>query len=273
MIIHGKFVPPRGITAGLLAATVWLASCACAKKNPAAHKEKSATVNSLQTIIDDMTLPHEGHPHGVPLNYDWAVQPRVGMGTDPGAFRAMTAWGQIYEDASGNPAVNSRVQIRNMRSYMLSMRDGQWHLLQSSRGVEGAAYREDFAGDVNKPPDLRLEPDSSVSVTAGGGYNYHFWPSTGRAAMDPLDVAGIFTTVQARLITADTAVADDRAAARYLLSMGGDYWLSLSAQWDNFKTNGDIGIGRFKYVRMEWEAFNMTSLPADSLRRNPPPME
>lgn len=263
----------RGMAGGLLSATVWLASCACGNRNPAAHEEKASTVNSVQTIIDDMTLPHEGHPHGVPLNYDWAVNPRVGMGNDPGAFRAMTAWGQIYEDASGNPAVNSRVQIRDMRSYLLSKRDGRWHLLQSSRGVEGAAYREDFAGDVNKPPDLRIEPDSTVSVTAGGGYNYHFWPPTGRAVIDPRDVAGIFTTVQARLIEEDTTGTDDRASARYLLSMGGDYWLSLSAPWDNFKTNGDIGIGRFKNVRREWQAFNMTSLTADSLRRNPPPIE
>jgi hypothetical protein len=195
------------------------------------------------------------------------------MGNDPGTFLAMTAWGQIYEDTSGNPASNSRVQIRNMRAYLLGKKDGNWHVLQASRKVEGAAYREDFAGDVNKPPDIRQEPDTTISVTAGGGYNYHFWPPTGRASIDPNDVGGIFTTVQARLILDDSTGQDDRTAARYLLSMGGDYWQSLSAQWDNFKTNGDIGIGRFKYVGAEWQAFNMTSLTSDELRSNPPPME
>jgi hypothetical protein len=254
-------------------AFLWLGIFSCEKKNPASSPRKSSTVNSIQVIINDMTLPHEGSPHGVPLNYDWAVRPRVGMGNHPGTFRAMTAWGQIYEDSSGNPASNSRVQIRNMRAYLLGKKDGQWRVLQTSRKVEGSGYREDFADDANKPPDMRQEPDTTVSVTAGDGYNYHFWPSTGRASIDPNDVGGIFTTVQARLILGDSAKQDDSAAARYLLSMGGDYWLSLSAQWDNFKTNGDIGIGRFKTVRPEWQAFNMTSLTADDLRRNPPPLE
>jgi len=266
-------VAAAGLFIGLLSLALHLGSCACGRKNPASQTEKKAPVNSVQTVIDDMTLPHEGRPHGVPLNYDWAVGPRVGMGNDPGAFRAMTAWGQIYEDASGNPASNSRVQIAGMAAYLLGKKDGKWHVLQLSRKVEGAAYREDFAGDVNKPPDVRQEPDTTVSVTAGGGFNYHFWPSTGRASIDPDDVGGIFTTVRARLILDDSTGNDDRATARYLLSMGGDYWLSLSAQWDNFRTNGDIGIGRFKYVRTEWRAFNMTSLPAAELRRNPPPVE
>ena len=59
----------------------------------------------------------------------------------------------------------------------------------------------------------------------------------------------------------------------YLLNMGGDYWLDLGAPWDNFKTNGGIGMGRFKYVRTNWQAFNMTTLPESELRRNPPPIE
>jgi len=263
----------QGMLAFLLPAALFLGVCDCQKKDPTSPPRESSTVNSIQVIINDMTLPHEGSPHGVPLNYDWAVRPRVGMGNNPGTFRAMTAWGQIYEDAAGNPSSNSRVKIRNMRAFLLGKKDGKWHVLQASRKVEGAAYREDFEGDVNKPPDIRQEPDTTVSVTAGGGYNYHFWPSTGRSSIDPNDVGGIFTTVQARLILDDPAGPDDRASARYLLSMGGDYWLSLSAQWDNFKTNGDIGIGRFKTVRVEWQAFNMTSLTADDLRRNPPPME
>ena len=269
----GKCGPAHGYRVCLLFAAVWLGLHGCGKKNPALPAGTPPTVNSLQTVIDDMNLPHEGKPHGVPLNYDWAVRPRVGMGNDPGTFRAMTAWGQVYEDASGNPAANSRVQIKNMRAYLLSKKDGRWHVLQSCRKVEGAAYREDFAGDVNRPPDIRQEPDTTVSVTVGGGTNYHFWPSTGRASIDPADVGGIFTTVRARLIMDDSTGTDDRATARYLLSMGGDYWLSLSAQWDNFKTNGDIGIGRFKYVRSEWRAFNMTTLTAAELRRNPPPLE
>ncbi|MBW4547757.1 MAG: hypothetical protein KME25_25430 [Symplocastrum torsivum CPER-KK1] len=230
------------------------------------------TINSITTIISDMTAPHEGMPHGVPTSYNWASKPRVGWGNNPQGFQAMTAWGQLYEAATGNPATNTRVQIKNIRAYMLSNRNGQWYLLQSSTRVEGAAYQEDYAGDVNKVADIRYEPDGSVSVKPGQGYNYHFWPP-GRASIDPNDVAGIFTTVQARLVIDNPKQANDRAKARYVLSMGGDYWLNLTANWDNWKTNGDIGIGKFKYVSAKWWAFNMTTLSSAQILQNPPPLE
>ncbi len=232
----------------------------------------SAFDDSIETIISDMELSHEGLPHGVPDYYDWANQPRIGMGNNPGNFLALTAWGQLYEDSAGNPAQNTRVQIRDIMTYVLNKSDGQWHQLQNSQLVEGAAFREDFAGDVNISPDIRNESDDTISVKTGGGYNYHFWPS-GRASINPNDIAGVITTVQARLIVDDLSKPDDRSAARYLLSMGGDYWSSLDAQWDNWKTNGDIGIGRFKYVEKDWQSFNMSTLSAGALRQNPPPIE
>jgi hypothetical protein len=131
-------------------------------------------------------------------------------------------------------------------------------LLQSARLAEGAAYVEDFAGNVSVPADIRVEPDGTISIRAGGGYNFHFWPETGRVALDPADIGGIFTTVQARLIMDNPARPDDRDHARYLLSVGADYWLRLDSEWDYFETNGDVGIGRFRYVTSEWQSFNMT---------------
>jgi hypothetical protein len=238
----------------------------------------TAIDDSISTIIYDMTSPHEGMPHGVSTSYDWALGPRLSMGNNPEGFKAMTAWGQLYESARGNPATNTRVQIKNLKAYMLSKQDNKWHLLQSSKKVEGAAYREDFAGDVHKPADIRYEQDSSVSVKAGQGYNFHFWcPSFagspyGRVSINPEDVAGIFTTVQARLITDNLQQPDDRFKARYLLSVGGDYWLNLTAQWDKWTTNSDIGIGKFKHVTTKWQAFNMITLPPTEIRKNPPPI-
>jgi hypothetical protein len=235
---------------------------------------KAQVVNSLETIINDMTLPHEDKAAGVPESYDWASGPRIGRGNEPGDFKAFIAWGQVYEAASGNPAKNTRVELKNIKAYILSKADGKWHLLQSSTDVEGAAYREDFVNDESKTLELRTEPDGSISVTAGDGYNFHFWTSSGRSTIDPDDVAGVFTTVQARLIVDDPTLPDDRATAKYLLSMGGDYWLSLSAQWkSDWSANGDAAIGRFKYVTSEWQAFNMTTLSEEELRNNPPPLE
>lgn len=229
-------------------------------------------INSIATIIYDMTPPHEGKIRGIPKSVDWVLRPRVGMGSNSEGFKAMTAWGQLYEDSQGNPATNSRVQIKNIQAYMLSKRDGKWHLLQSSKIVDGDAYREDYVGNINKPADIRKESDGSISVKAGQGYNFHFWSANGRVSIDPNDVDGIFTTVQARLVTDNPQQPDDRSTARYLLSMGGDYWLNLTTQWDQWATNGDIGIGKFKYVTPNWQAFNMITLSPTKIRQNPPPI-
>lgn len=245
---------------------------AAQQTDPQPHRTRP--VNSLQTIIDDMTLPHQGHPMGVPASYDWSHGPVMGLGNHPPPnWHAITAWGQLYVDARGNPARNTRVQIRRMQTYILSKRDGKWHRVQNSVGVDGAAFREDFAENISRKPDLRREPDGSVSVTAGDGYNFHFWPTDGRASIDPHDVAGVFVTVEARLIVGNPNKPDDRSRARYLASVGADYWVNLHAAWNHFKTNDAVAMGRFKYVTTQWQAFNCTTLTAKELRRNPPPLE
>ncbi|RPH96522.1 MAG: T9SS C-terminal target domain-containing protein [Calditrichaeota bacterium] len=227
--------------------------------------------NSLEDIIGDMTLPHEGRPHGVPDSFNWSKNPRRGAQQPPEGWTAAIAWGQLYEWAEGNPATNTRVQIRDMEMLYLSKSDGQWHQLQKSLRVNGAAYVEDFAGDVNKPADIRSEGDGSISVTAGGGYNFHFWPSAGRVQFPQNEIEGCFVTVQCRLILDDPAGVDDLADARYLMSVGGDWWESMTAVWDDWKTNQDMGIGRFRFITSEWKGYNMITLPTDEVRGNPPP--
>lgn len=237
------------------------------------QQSQAHPINSLQTIINDMTLPNAGRPMGVPASYDWAKGPGIGLGNHPPTtWHAITAWGQLYVDAKGNPARNTRVQIRRMQTYILSKPDGKWHQVQSSQGVDGAAFREDFRDNISKKPNLRRLPDGSVSVTAGGGYNFHFWPTDGRASIDPRDIAGVFVTVEARLIVGNPNKPDDRSRARYLLSVGADYWVNLNAKWNHFKTNDAVAMGRFKYVTVKWKAFNCTTLTGKKLHQDPPPI-
>lgn len=224
----------------------------------------------LRTIINDMKLPHQGRPHGVPASYNWAKGPRVGMGNRVQGFQAFIAWGQLYEAAEGNTAVNTRVQIKGIRTYFLSKKDKKWYLVQRSKTVAGAAYREDFVDDIHKPANVRVEPDGSISVKAGKGYNFHFWANQGRIKINPHDIGGVITSVNARLVLDNPQQIDDRSQAKYLLSMGADYWTTLTAKWDNWKTNADAGIGRFKYVTPEWQTFNMTTLSPAQLRRYSP---
>lgn len=262
--------PGIKIQFGGMEGNVWIDDVSIVRTDQDTSGESGA-VNSLEDIIGDVTLPHEGLPHGVPSSYDWSQAPRRGAQRPPEGWTAAIAWGQLYEWAEGNPATNTRVQIRDMEMFYLSKSDGQWHQLQKTRLVDGAAYVEDFQGDVSRPADKRMEADGSLSVTAGDGYNFHFWPSSGRIEFPADDVEGCFITVQCRLILDDPQGVDDRDEARYLMSVGGDWWESLNAVWDNWTTNADMGIGRFRFITSEWQGYNMISVPVDQFRDNPPP--
>lgn len=257
----------------LLVLVTCFTSCSATMPANLDNEPRGYTLSSVESIIDDMRLRHEGTPHGVPAHWDWANGPKVGLGNNPGKFKEMIATGKVYEDIQGNPAKNTRVHIKNLKAYYLSKKDRQWRLLQQSRSVEGAAFREDFSKNYSKRADIRRESDDGVSVKAGGGFSFHFWSSSGRVPIDPYDIIAIFVTVQARLTTDDVKLPDDRKRARYLLSVGGDYWLSREAKWDNLKTNNDIALGRFKYVTAEWRSFNMTTLTEYEIRQSPPPLE
>ena len=237
-------------------------------------KGETGAVNSLQLIRDDMNLPHEGVPRGLPPTTDWAAGPRIGWGNNPpNDWNAMIPWGQIYADSRGNPAVNVRCQIRNMQAWYLSKKDDQWKKWVLTSRIDGANYAEDFQNDVNIPADIRQEgPGAGISVPPPSqGYNFHFWSEEGRIVMDPLDIAGVWVSIEARLIAANENLPDDRDAARLLFSAGADYWQSPTAAWDQWKTNGDIGIGRFRYLTSKWQAFNMHTLSEAQLQSNPPP--
>lgn len=231
--------------------------------------------NTVAQIVSDMQLPHEGKPHGVPSSYDWYVGPKVDMGNSPGNFKAMTAWGQVYEDEKGNPAKNTLVEIRNMKAYILSKKTNKWHLLQSTSEFGGGAFLESFANNDNVAPDIKYLEDGNIAVRAGNGYNFHFWPQAGRVLISDYtnDVGGIFVTIQARLIPDDPKGGDDRGKAKYLLSMGADYWLDLTAPWDNFVSSGGVGIGRFKYVTTRWKSYNMCTAAPSVIKKNPPPIK
>ncbi len=231
--------------------------------------------NSIDLIISDMALPHEGYPHGVPPSYDWAKGAVSASQGIPQRFHAMVAWGQLYEDICGNPADNTRVQVRDIRAYVLSKKDNEWHLLQSSWRVVGAAYKESFVPPINRPGDMRKEPDGSISVKAGGGFNFHFYAPS-RAIIDPGDVAAIFTSVQARLVVDDPSLPDDRERARYLLNVGADLWRNETVEYDKEENSPAVGMGRFRYVTTGWQSFNMLymegGINTSVLRRYPPPV-
>ncbi|WP_404786110.1 PA14 domain-containing protein [Altericista sp. CCNU0014] len=231
---------------------------------------------TIAPAFDDSTLPHEGFPSGVPSNWDWAKGPTGGYGNNiPSGWNAFTAWGQIYVEKGWNPPANSntRVQITNLDSWYLSKATGKWIQIQQADTVMGAAFVEDFKNNAAKAADVKDESKNGggISVTAGYGYNYHFW--TDRASIaNPSDIDGIYTRFQSRLVLNDPNGVDDRASARYLANDGADYWRDMTSGWSpDWSTNGGVGGGRFKFVKKDWQNFTMTTLPVDRLLKNPPP--
>jgi hypothetical protein len=235
--------------------------------------EPYAPVSAGMVIASDMSGKNEGLPQGVPLSYAWATGPATVMGNNPGAWRAMTAWGVVYVASQGSPAVNTRVNIRNVQAYVLRKSTGKWLLLQSTGTPDGGAYPADFSINAGGRGDRRTEPDGTISVTAGEGYNYHFYPSV-RGAIDPDDIGGIVTLFQARLIVSNIALPDDRSIAAYLAGSGGDYYPALTGHWPgSLPYNPGIAIGKEKYVRTFWRVFSMTTMTAAQLQKNPPPID
>jgi PA14 domain len=243
---------------------------------PAKYLYSNQSTTTISVVLDDMTLPHEGRPSGVPSHYSWASKPEIGYGNNmPKDWNAFTSWGQVYVEQGWNPSVNSntRVQIRNQEAWYLSKSTGQWRLLQKVAKVDGAAFREDYSNNTAQAADVRDETNNGggLSVKAGNGWNYHFW--TNRVNLDPNDIKGIYTQVQARLILQNPNGSDDRASARYLVNDGADYWRSVSAPWAaDWSNNGGAASGRFKFVTNNWQAFSMTTLSLDQLNQNPPPI-
>jgi hypothetical protein len=247
-------------------------ACLLAASTYTPSASPAVTLSVAAQIANDMRGKNEAFPHGVPSSFDWASQPVVVMGNNANGEHAITAWGVVYQAAESAAPRNTRVNIRNMRTYFLEKSSNTWKLLQSTSTPVGAAYREDFAGDLNKAADLRLEPDGTISVTAGGGYNFHFYPAT-RAIIDPNDIGGIVTVFEARLITGDASKPDDRSAAHFLCGAGADYYPTLTGSWPgNESFNPGVALGKMKYVLSEWRSFAMTTLNDQQLDANPPPV-
>lgn len=229
-----------------------------------------ASPPDLETLVADMTLPHVAPPNGLPEGVDWRLKPRVGWGNHMAeGWSAFIPWGQVYLRQGGRFPENTRVEIRNLRAYVLDSQTKRWRPLQNSLRVGGAAYVESFAEDANVPADFRDEPGGTVSIVFPKGHNFHFWTPEGRVALDRERIGGIVTAVEARLIPEDPAKPWNPSRRALMMSVGADYWKALDSQWDQWKTNGDVGIGRFRWITPRWTTYTMTSLSRAELEANP----
>lgn len=222
----------------------------------------AVTTAQLLAWNQDWPLEHEALPLGVPSGYDWYAKGRIGRGnTPPAGFAALIGWGQVLW-AQGDASGVATAELRNLHTYVCAGADRRWVRLPGAE-VTGAVFRPDYAANAAQPALATSVVDGTRSVTFGIDGAFHFWPSAGRADLPAGPLCGVLVMLEARRAPSAGGTGD------LLVGLGGDYWLSKTAAWDNYTTNADIGIGRMKLLTSSWRWYGMsTTSDADLARLN-----
>ncbi|MEI8325263.1 MAG: hypothetical protein WCH44_07840 [Betaproteobacteria bacterium] len=141
-----------------------------------------------------------------------------------------------------------------------------WSRIQSG-DITGAQFNPDFQNNLAVPAPYVTQVDGVATIGFDVGYAYHFYPLS-RVSLQSTIVCGTLTVFHARVVPSSNAPVK---AGEYVLGLGADYWQSLTAQWDNFKTNKDVAIGRLKNVTETWAWYGLNTasdFDINSLKQN-----
>jgi hypothetical protein len=267
---------------------------------------KTKSINTIDTIVNDMRLNNDLVLDGVPSSYGFAAGPgHVIMGNNPRGTSTPSWWTpanrslkseawwnvilpwMVIFDGVGNAAGNTRVEMRNLKTYYKSRSSGQWILI-SQGPVEGSNYPKHLQGTNVTTPDIRTNADGTVSVRPPNGTSvFHGW-CCGKRPINGPDIEAIFITMQARLTVSNASLPDDRNAARYLIQVGGDYYPEASTTINDYAPSyfsPGIGLSRSKLVNNQWQSFSFTTvnlgvqdpggaaISEAQLRAAPPPLD
>jgi hypothetical protein len=221
-------------------------------------------IHTLLRIHQDFKRPHEAPPLGVPRDFSWARFPDMHSGNSPkAAFKAATGWGQVFH-APDSYDSSRHIQIRNFQVLLCVGANRDWVQVQHG-GLAGAQFRADFKDNLNKSPVRVQREGDTTTIAFEKGAAYHFWPQQGRFALPSGDLCGWLVLLQARV---DGPSTKDGG---FLVGLGADYWTTLTAPWDNYKTNDGVANGRLRLVSTDWQWYGLsTATEADlvHLRRS-----
>jgi acyl-CoA thioesterase-1 len=225
----------------------------------------ATVVNSVAQVKSDASGSHEAIPVGLTT-----VGPTPGQKAPPQGTVALGGYGQVFI-AGDNAASNSRVQLRNFETYVLTkasaaVSPGKWKRVQYSERVEGGSYTVNY-GAPGLAAAVRNEPSGGISVKPAAGTLYRFWPESGlMQSIVPLrDIEAVFSTVQTKLIIDSSTAADDRSRARMVVSTAADWLPSLGMYNSGAPSPAEIlagtplGVGKLRLVKNDWQAINFHS--------------
>jgi hypothetical protein len=219
-----------------------------------------------------MTGANEEHPHGVPSSYDFYSGPVITQGNNIGTAQALVFWGALYVGPSGNPsAPNTKVAVKNTQLWWLRASTGVWAEGVDGQAIDGGYYSEDFVTDLMTSITFRSEGDGSVSFITTSGEVGHVFAPFPRIPVDPMDLGGVVSVLEAKLILDDDMGTDDRSSADFVLGVGADAYPDTTGA--GIEANPGLAGGKFKLVTTSWRSFCMTTMTQAALRLNPPPID
>jgi len=249
-----------------------------------------ATTSSVSTTpvdqaIADMSSPSEALV--IDPRFDWQYNPKITMhaprgdaipswwtGERPTWTWAVLSWFTAFE-AQGNKATNTRVQLKDLRFYILSESTRKWSQVDISSAPDLNLWTYPFKYVAPASGSgMRTEADGGISVKPKYPNFHHGWGNA--KSINPQDVRAVFATIDYRLEVDDKTKPDDRAVAKYVVDVGADYYPDMQLKWSLGYAPG-VGNGRMVLATNNWRTATMLvpnknyGSTMDEMRTNPPP--
>jgi hypothetical protein len=244
----------------------------------------SSYATTIDQVVSDMSSPSEALV--ISPQYSWQYNPAVTMyaprgdaipswwtGNRPTWCYDVLTWFTAFE-AQGNGATNTRVQIANLRFFVLSQATHTWkqYDMKAAPGVDMWQYPFTYSGASS---GVRYESSGGISVKPHYPYFHHGYGNS--VTINPQDVRAVFVAMDYRLVVDDPSKPDDRAAAKYVVDAGGDYYPGNGqGDWSLGYAPG-MGNGRMVLATNSWRNATMLipnpnyGATMTEMKSNPPP--
>jgi hypothetical protein len=248
----------------------------------------AASTITISQVVGDMSAKSEALP--INPDFGWMYGANITQYSPAGSSIAswwtaerptwcygLQSWYTLFE-AQGNSATNTRVEVKNLRVYILSQATRTWSKWEITVApyTDSWTYPFAFVGSA----DRRSESDGGASFKPvypkflhGYGTANHNMPLP-----NPADVRAIYTAIDMRLVVADPSQPDDRDKAKYVVDSGADYYPDATLKmWSTGYAPG-VGNGRYLLVTPNWRSATLAVPNKDygatlnEFLTNPPPL-
>jgi hypothetical protein len=165
----------------------------------------------------------------------------------------------VIADGKRHSARNVRVQLANVRLFMLQDSTRKWVSLGSSRGVEGDFFFKPELARSSGKRELTVKNDGSVAIGIPESTDqiFHGWWTKGRVRIpfSPTDIRAVFVSMQGRLAPSESGKPEEHGKTELLMQIGADYYRTPDSNWDGVPQPGVVG-SRLKLLTERWQSIS-----------------